>query len=245
MRDKERVDRLLVERGLAESREQAQRAILAGEVRVGDRLAKKASETVARDADLRIEPRTPRFASRGGEKLEGALAAFGLKVAGKVCLDVGASTGGFTDCLLGRGAVRVHALDVGYGQLDWRLRKDPRVDVIERTNIRSFERDRLPARVDLATVDVSFISLEIVLPRLAELVRSGGEVVALVKPQFEVGKGEVGKGGVVRDAEGHRAAVERVRRAAASLGFVERGFVESPLRGPKGNREFFLWWEVP
>jgi 23S rRNA (cytidine1920-2'-O)/16S rRNA (cytidine1409-2'-O)-methyltransferase len=245
MGDKERLDRLLLERGLVESREQAQRAILAGEVRVGDRLARKPSESVARDAELRLQPRTPRFASRGGEKLDGALTGFGTEVDGRVCLDVGASTGGFTDCLLSRGAVRVHALDVGYGQLDWRLRQDPRVDVIERTNIRSFPVERLPARVDLATVDVSFISLELVLPRLAELVRSGGEIIALVKPQFEVGKGEVGKGGVVRDPEGHRAAVQRVRGVAAALGFVERGFVESPLRGPKGNREFFLWWEIP
>ena len=236
---------MLVERGLVTSREQAQRVILAGEVRVGERLARKASESVPRDAELRLEPRAERFASRGGEKLDGALAALGIAVEGLVCLDVGASTGGFTDCLLKRGAVRVHALDVGYGQLDWRLRQDPRVEVIERTNVRHIAPEQLPAPVDLATVDVSFISLELVLPKLAELVRRGGEIVALVKPQFEVGKGEVGKGGVVRDPEAHRAAVERVRRAASALAFVEQGFVESPLRGPKGNREFFLWWKVP
>ena len=245
MAGKERLDRLLVARGLAPSRERAQRAILAGEVRIGDRRAEKASESVPIDAELRIEPRATRFASRGGEKLEGALAAFGLDVAGTVCLDVGASTGGFTDCLLGRGARRVVALDVGYGQLDWRLRTDPRVEVLERTNVRGVARERFAEAIDLATIDVSFISLSLVLPKVAELVRPGADVIALVKPQFEVGKGEVGKGGVVRDPELHRAVVERVRADAARLGFEECGFVESPLLGPKGNREFFLWWRSP
>jgi len=242
MPERQRLDLLLVARGLSESRERAQRAILAGEVRVGEALARKASELVPVDVELRIEPRGARFASRGGEKLDGALARFALAVRGRDCLDVGASTGGFTDCLLQRGAARVVALDVGYGQLDWRLRNDPRVSVIERTNVRAFTADRLPWPVDLATVDVSFISLAKVLPTLARLLPPEGDVVALIKPQFEVGKGEVGKGGVVRDPELHERVIERVRGEASTLGFVERGLVESPLLGPKGNREFFVWW---
>jgi 23S rRNA (cytidine1920-2'-O)/16S rRNA (cytidine1409-2'-O)-methyltransferase len=242
---KRRLDLLLVARGLAASREEAQRMILAGEVRVGDRAARKASETVVEDVELRAERRAERFVSRGGEKLEGALASFGVDVAGGVAIDVGASTGGFTDCLLRRGAARVYAVDVGYGQLDWRLRLDPRVVVIERTNVRRLPAERIPEPVDLATIDVSFISLRLVLPKVAEVVRPGGAVVALVKPQFEVGKGKVGKGGVVRDPRLHAEAVDAARAAARTLGFEERGFVESPLRGPAGNREFFLYWSKP
>jgi 23S rRNA (cytidine1920-2'-O)/16S rRNA (cytidine1409-2'-O)-methyltransferase len=241
---KSRLDVLLLERGLAKSREEAQRLILAGEVRVGDRLARKASEPVAADAPIEIGAR-PRFVSRGGDKLEGALAAFGLDVAGRVALDVGASTGGFTDCLLARGAARVYAVDVGYGQLDWRLRRDPRVVVIERRNVRELPASAISEAIDLAVADVSFISLRLVLPKIAEIVRPGADVVALVKPQFEVGKGKVGKGGVVRDPALHREAIESVRDAARALGFAERGSVESPLTGPKGNREFFLWWTAP
>jgi 23S rRNA (cytidine1920-2'-O)/16S rRNA (cytidine1409-2'-O)-methyltransferase len=214
-------------------------------VRVGDRAARKASETAAEDADLRTERRAERFASRGGEKLEGAAAAFDLDVAGLVAVDVGASTGGFTDCLLRRGASRVYAVDVGYGQLDWRLRNDRRVVVIERTNVRELPAERIPDPIDVATIDVSFISLRLVLPKVAEMVRRGGAIVALVKPQFEVGKGKVGKGGVVRDPQLHAEAVDGVRDVARTLGFEERGFVESPLRGPAGNREFFLFWRKP
>jgi 23S rRNA (cytidine1920-2'-O)/16S rRNA (cytidine1409-2'-O)-methyltransferase len=238
---KARLDVELVSRGLAKSREEARRLILAGAVRVGDRLASKASEGVAPDARLVVGEK-PRFVSRGGEKLAGALDELGLDVVGKTAIDVGASTGGFTDCLLSRGARRVYAIDVGYGQLDWRLRQDPRVVVIERRNIRELPATTVLEAVGLAVVDVSFISLALVLPTVRRLLAPAADVVALVKPQFEVGKGRVGKGGVVRDPALHREAVEAVRAAAGRLGLVERGFVESPLRGPRGNREFFLHW---
>lgn len=238
---KTRLDVLLVSRGLAKSREEAQRLILAGEVRVGEAIARKPSDAVSADASVAIG-RRPRFASRGGEKLDAALEAFALDVAGSVALDVGASTGGFTDCLLTRGARRVYALDVGYGQLDWRLRQHPSVVVIERRNVRNLTREMIPEPLDLVVVDVSFISLRIVLPVVRQLLGSAASVVALVKPQFEVGKGKVGKGGVVRDSALHREAVDAVREAANGLGFIERGSVESVLRGPKGNREFFLHW---
>lgn len=240
---KTRLDVLLVARGLVKSREEAQRVILAGEVRVGDRPAAKPSENVALDAALAVGKR-PRFVSRGGEKLDGALRALGVDFSGRVALDVGASTGGFTDCLLQHGARRVYAVDVGYGQLDWRLRKDPRVVVIERQNIRALSPSSIPEPVDVAVVDVSFISLRLVLPRVRELLGPAATVIALVKPQFEVGRGNVGRGGVVRDAALHREAIDGVRQAARKLGFVECGFVESPLRGPRGNREFFLYWST-
>jgi 23S rRNA (cytidine1920-2'-O)/16S rRNA (cytidine1409-2'-O)-methyltransferase len=241
--EKSRLDLLLVARGLAKSREEAQRLILAGDVRVGEHTARKASEQVSSDADV-VVGRRARFVSRGGEKLDGALDAFAIDVAGRTALDVGASTGGFTDCLLSRGAARVHAVDVGYGQLDWRLRQDPRVVVIERTNVRELDPSQVADSVAIAVADVSFISLRLVLPKIAEIVAPGADVVALVKPQFEVGKGKVGKGGVVRDPELHEEAVATVRRAGEDLGLVSRGSVESPLRGPKGNREFFLWWSA-
>jgi 23S rRNA (cytidine1920-2'-O)/16S rRNA (cytidine1409-2'-O)-methyltransferase len=240
---KTRLDVLLVARGLVRSREEAQRMILAGEVRVGDRPALKPSENVAPDASLTVGER-PRFVSRGGEKLHGALRAFAIDVTGRVALDVGASTGGFTDCLLQHGVRRVYAVDVGYGQLDWRIRQDPRVIVIERQNVRALSPSSIPEAVGLAVVDVSFISLRLVLPRIRDLASPAATVIALVKPQFEVGRGRVGKGGVVRDAALHREAIDAVRQAALSLGFVERGFVESLLRGPRGNREFFLCWST-
>jgi 23S rRNA (cytidine1920-2'-O)/16S rRNA (cytidine1409-2'-O)-methyltransferase len=231
----------LVSRGLAKSREEAQRLILAGEVRIGDRVARKASEGVALGALLAVGEK-PRFVSRGGDKLAGALDAFVLDVAGRIAVDVGASTGGFTDCLLSRGVRRVYAIDVGYGQLDWRLRRDPRVVVIERQNIRELSPTAIPETVGLAVVDVSFISLALVLPTVCRLLSRGSEVVALVKPQFEVGKGRVGKGGVVRDSALHLEAVDAVRAVASRLQFTERGFVESSLLGSRGNREFFLHW---
>jgi 23S rRNA (cytidine1920-2'-O)/16S rRNA (cytidine1409-2'-O)-methyltransferase len=240
---KTRLDVLLVARGLVSSREEAQRMILAGDVRVGDRPAAKPSENVPPDAALTVGKRR-RFVSRGGEKLDGALRALGIEVSGRVALDVGASTGGFTDCLLQHGARRVYAVDVGYGQLDWRIRQDPRVVVIERQNVRALSPSSMPEPVELAVVDVSFISLRLVLPKVRELASPAATVIALVKPQFEVGRGKVGKGGVVRDAALHRAAIDAVRQAAHALGFVEHGFVESPLRGPSGNREFFLYWST-
>ena len=217
--------------------------ILAGEVRVGDRIAKKASETVPEGAEVSVGVR-PRFVSRGGEKLEGALSAFGLDVSGLVAVDVGASTGGFTDCLLQRGARRVYAVDVGYGQLDWRLRQDPRVIVRERTNVRDVERASFEEPATLGVIDVSFISLRIVLPKVVCLLDSPASLVALVKPQFEVGKGNVGKGGVVRDPLLHARVIDAVRSVATDLALDERGFIESPLLGPAGNREFFLWWQI-
>jgi 23S rRNA (cytidine1920-2'-O)/16S rRNA (cytidine1409-2'-O)-methyltransferase len=238
---KARLDIELVSRGLAKSREEAQRFILAGEVRIGDRVARKASEGVGPGTLLAVGEK-PRFVSRGGDKLAGALDAFGLDVSERVAVDVGASTGGFTDCLLSRGVRRVYAVDVGYGQLDWRLRRDPRVVVIERQNIRELSTAAIPETVGLAVVDVSFISLALVLPTVSRLLSPGSDVVALVKPQFEVGKGRVGKGGVVRDSALHFEAVDAVRVVASRLRFAERGFVESPLRGSRGNREFFLHW---
>lgn len=239
-----RLDVHLVSLGLAASREEAQRRVLAGEVRVGDRVAAKPSEVVPPGASVRVAPRGQEFVSRGGRKLDGALEAFALDVSGMTALDVGASTGGFTDCLLRRGARRVFALDVGYGQLAWGLRRDPRVVVIERQNVRELSRDLVPEPVDLATIDVSFISLRLVLPKVVDVVRPGGMVIALVKPQFEVGKGKVGKGGVVRDPRLHAEVIESVRATASGLALVEGGFVESPLTGPKGNREFFLYWRI-
>ena len=235
-----RIDRLLVERGLVASRERARRLVMAGAVLVGDRPVTKPGAEVPAGAEVRLrEPDSP-YVSRGGEKLAGALDAFGIDVRGLSALDVGASTGGFTDCLLQRGARRVVALDVGYGQLAWRLRQDPRVVVIERTNVRALVPGALPEPPDLAVVDVSFISLVTVLPVVVGALRPGATIVALVKPQFEVGRERVGKGGVVRDAAARADAVARVRRAAEALGLVVRGEAESVLPGPKGNREVFL-----
>jgi len=240
-----RLDRLLVDLGLAPSRERAQRLILAGEVLVGDRPATKPGTMVAADAPLRLRRPPSDYVSRGGEKLAGALDAFGLEVAGQVALDVGASTGGFTDCLLRRGARHVFALDVGYGQLAWALRQDARVTVLERINARRLEASTLAEAPGLATVDVSFISLELILPAVAAVLRPGGTVIALVKPQFEAGRGQVGKSGVVREPAVRAAAVARVREAARALGLTVRGEAESVLPGPKGNREVFLWLARP
>jgi len=236
-----RIDRLLVERGLAASRERARRLVMAGDVLVGDRPVTKPGTEVAADAEVRLRAAAAPYASRGGEKLAGALDAFGLQVRDLIALDVGASTGGFTDCLLQRGARRVIALDVGYGQLAWKLRQDPRVVVIERTNARHLTPAMLPGAPDLAVVDVSFISLATVLPAVAGVVAPDGTIVALVKPQFEVGRGRVGKGGVVRDPVLRAEAVASVRAAAEGLGLMVRGEAESVLPGPKGNREVFLW----
>lgn len=240
-RPKKRLDVLVVERGLAESRAQAQRVIRAGLVRVAGQVADKPGAQVVPTVEITLQAR-PRFASRGGEKLEAALTRFGLEVAGMVAADVGASTGGFTDCVLQHGVRRVYAVDVGYGQLDWRLRNDPRVVVMERTNARYLE--SLPEPIDLVTVDVSFISLELILPAAMRWLRPGGRLVALIKPQFEAGRREVGKGGVVRDPEVHRWVLERVLDIAAELDLGLCGLMVSPLRGPAGNVEFLAWWVV-
>ena len=238
---KARIDAVLAERGLFPSRSAAAGAVRAGEVRVGPDgpVALRPSQLVDPDADLRVEPGS-RFVSRGGIKLDNAIAALGVEVEGRACLDVGASTGGFTDCLLQRGAARVAALDVAYGQLDLRMREDPRVTVLERTNARNLSPADLPFPPDLATIDVSFISLAKVLPAVAACLEPGGEVLAMVKPQFELGRGRVRKG-VVRDAGDRREAILSVARAAGDLGLAVRGFASSGLPGPKGNRETFVW----
>jgi len=240
-RIKRRLDILLVERGLAETREKGRRLIMAGEVRVDGQVVDKPGATVPADAALEVAG-PPRFVSRGGEKLEAALEAFGLDVTGLVAADVGASTGGFTDCLLQRGAVRVYAIDVGYGQLDYRLRHDTRVVVMERTNARYLT--ALPEPVDLVTVDVSFISLTLILPVAQKWLRpmSPG-IIALIKPQFEAGREHVGKGGVVKDPQVHRAVLVRLLGWAEEHGLGLRGLMRSPLRGPAGNVEFLAWWQ--
>ena len=234
-----RLDEVLVARGLAASRGEAARLILAGQVRLPGGVSAKAGRLVAPDTPVERLAPAP-FVGRGGEKLASALDAFGVVVEGRVCLDVGASTGGFTDCLLTRGARRVHAVDVGRGQLHPRLRGDARVVVWEGVNARRLEPERFSERPTFATVDVSFISLEKVLPSILACLADPAEIVALVKPQFEVGKGQVGKGGVVRTWEARRDAVRGVAAAAARIGLRPRGVAASVLHGPKGNREVFL-----
>ncbi len=242
---RERLDKVLVDRGTVASRERARRLVMAGAVRVGERVVDKPGALVALDAPIVVSGGDIPYVSRGGLKLTGALDAFGTRVAGRVVLDVGASTGGFTDCVLQRGARAVIAVDVGYGQFAWALRQDPRVTLLERTNVRRLDAAALAATPDLAVIDVSFISLRLVLPPVAEALAPGGDLVALVKPQFEVGKGQVGSGGVVRDPALHAAAVASVRECALGLGLAYLGESESPLRGPKGNREFFLALRKP
>lgn len=237
---KVRLDKLLVDRALVPSRERARALILAGKVVVGEHAVDKAGAQVAEDAPVRLKGEDIPYVSRGGLKLEKGLDHFAVDPAGRVAVDVGASTGGFTDCLLQRGATKVFAVDVGYGQLAWSLREDPRVVNLERTNIRELTTERLGERPSLAVIDASFISLAKVLPPTLALLAPGAEVLALIKPQFEVGKGQVGKGGVVRDAEQHAAVVERIRTLAESLGCLILGVTESPILGPKGNREFLI-----
>lgn len=240
--ERRRLDTLLAERGLSPSRTSAAASVRAGRVRVGGGGARalKPGQLVAADEELALEE-PPRYVSRGGIKLENALAALDLGVEGRDCLDVGASTGGFTDCLLRHGAARVIALDVGRGQLDWGLRNDRRVHVIEAANARELDPGDLPWPPSLATLDVSFISLRSVLPAVAACLDPGGDLLALVKPQFELGRKRVGKGGVIRDPADRREAVLSVAAAATELGLAVRGFAASGLPGPKGNRETFLW----
>jgi 23S rRNA (cytidine1920-2'-O)/16S rRNA (cytidine1409-2'-O)-methyltransferase len=234
---KQRLDSLLVERGLFPSREQARAAVLAGNVAVGGRPATKPGVSVAVDAPLEVAKR-PRFVSRGGEKLDHALTVFGIDVRGLIAADIGASTGGFTDCLLQRGAARVYAVDVGYGLIDYRLRTDPRVVLLERTNARFLT--SLPEPIDLAVVDVSFISLTKVLGAVRRLLRDDGEIVALIKPQFEARRQEVGRGGIVRDPQTHAGVIGRVARWATDHGLRVRGLTTSPILGGEGNREFLI-----
>ncbi len=241
---RQRLDQLLLERGLVESREKAQILIRSGQVRVGGELADKPGSLWLPDAELQVQKMSP-FVSRGAEKLEGALGEFALTVAGRVCLDGGISTGGFTDCLLQRGAARVYGIDVGYGQVAWKLRNDPRVILKERTNLRHLQPEALYSatdpRPDLATVDVSFISLRLILPALKALLVAPRELLLLVKPQFEAGKGRVGKNGVVRDGAIHREVIVQVWEAAQSLGWRFLGLTGSPITGPAGNHEYWLW----
>ena len=243
----DRLDKVLVDRGLAPSRERARALILAGKVTVAGQVVTKAGAPVAPTAEVLLREEDHPYVSRGALKLVKGLDAFGIDPAGKVCLDIGASTGGFTDVLLRRGAARVYAIDVGYGQLAWVLRKDPRVIVLERENVRSIDLDRVPEPCDLAVIDVSFISLTLVLPRIAELLRPppGKPIVALVKPQFEAGREHVGKGGVVRDPDARQGAIEKVQAWARLHGYEASDAVESPITGPAGNVEYLLVLRTP
>ncbi len=238
--ERRRADVILAERGLFPSREQARAAILAGDVRVEGELLLKAGTQINPAAAIEVRV-APRFVSRGGVKLAHALDVFGMDVTGARAVDVGASTGGFTDCLLQRGAASVAALDVGYGQLAWSLRSDDRVDVFERTNIRSADPESIGAPFDIATVDVSFIGLATVLPHVLALLAEDGDLVALVKPQFEAGKGRVGKKGVVKDRSVHREVLESIVRGVHERGLRVRALAWSPIKGPEGNIEFWMW----
>lgn len=238
MVSKTRLDLLLVERGLAETRSLAQRLVMAGQVRVNGQVEIKASRQFGEQDHITVES-GPRFVSRGGIKLQAALEAFPVTVDGAVCADVGASTGGFTDCLLQHGAARVYAIDVGHGQLDWKLRQDERVIVKERTNARHL--DRLPEPVGLVCVDAAFISLSLLLPKIKNWLADAGQVICLVKPQFEAGPAQVGKGGVVKDPAVRRQVVEAVMLVARRLGLNPAGLLDSPIQGPKGNHEYLLW----
>lgn len=238
---RERLDRALVTRGLAASREQAAGLIMAGAVTVDGVRTDKQAKLVALDATIEVAARPP-YVSRAGGKLAAALAAFSVNPAGLAALDVGASTGGFTDCLLQGGARLVYAVDVGLGQLDWTLRQDPRVVVLDRCNIRHLDRSAVPEPIDLAVIDVSFISLTLVLPCVVRFLREPAQVVALVKPQFEVGKGQVGRGGIVRDEAQRQAVTEKILACAEPLGLTPIGVLDSPVPGQKGNREILVGW---
>ena len=235
---KKRIDQLIVELGLADSRQKAQALILAGEVMVNGQRADKAGQTVAADSTVAIG-QAAAFVGRGGLKMRAAIEHFHIDVKGKVCLDVGSSTGGFTDCLLQNGAARVHAVDVGTNQLDWKLRSDPRVVVHEQLNARYLKLEDIGELCDIAVCDVSFISVSLILPAIVPLLRENAEMVILVKPQFEVGKGEVGKGGIVRDPELHDAVCRKIESAVQQLGF-QTAIIDSPILGAEGNREFLL-----
>jgi len=241
MATRARLDVEMARRGLADSREGAQRLIMAGRVRVDSRLAAKPDLRISAASEIVVMPGLREYASRGGHKLAAALDAFRLEVAGRAALDVGASTGGFTDVLLRRGASRVIALDVGYGQLATQLRNDPRVIVLDRTNIRTTLADDLPYRPDLLVIDVSFISLRLVLPAVVDLSSTPADLIVLIKPQFEAGREKVGKGGVIRDDSIRREALEKILAFAGEIGLEVKGSIESPIAGAAGNREFLAW----
>jgi 23S rRNA (cytidine1920-2'-O)/16S rRNA (cytidine1409-2'-O)-methyltransferase len=237
---KERIDKLLFERGLAESRTQAQALVIAGQVLVNEQRIDKPSQTVDPSSEIRIKGEMPRYVSRGGFKLEAALHQFQINPAGKICLDVGASTGGFTDCLLQHGAAHVWAVDVGHNQLAWKIRQDARVTVIEGFNARHLADEEFGIQFDFVCIDVSFISLKMILPGVQAVLKKSGDCVALIKPQFEVGKGEVGKGGIVSDPAKHQRVVNEVTSAALELGLQPGAVIDSPILGAEGNREFLL-----
>ena len=245
MTEKQRLDKLMVERALTTSREKAQALIMAGQVVVGDHTVDKSGQQVAVDAEIRIKGGVLPYVSRGGLKLRKALDEFAVDVTGLVAIDVGASTGGFSDCLLQAGARKIFAVDVGYGQLAWKLQQDPRVVSMEKTNIRTLLPEQLDAVPDMAVIDASFISLAKVLPAVVAIVKPGGCVIALIKPQFEVGKGEVGKGGIVRDPAAHDKVIESVRQTAQEMGLAVGGLCESPITGADGNREFLILLNIP
>ncbi len=240
-RQKLRIDCLLVGRGLVESRERGQAIILAGNVLVNGQKVEKAGALVEEDSDVRILGEPVPYVSRGGLKLEAALREFKVDISGKTAMDVGASTGGFTDCLLQHGCRKVYAVDVGYGQLAWKLRQDPRVISIERTNIKELNPELVPEPIDIAVIDVSFISLEKVIPSVLKFLARNAEIVALIKPQFEVGKGQVGKGGIVRDEEARTAVVEKIVGSFRELGLDVKGVMPSPITGQDGNVEFLIY----
>ena len=239
--EKLRLDRLLADRGLTESRERGRALILAGQVLVNGQKIEKAGTLVPADAEVRVLGDRMPYVGRGGLKLEAALREFKLDVAGMTALDVGASTGGFSDCLLQQGAKKVYAVDVWYGQMAWKLRQDPRVVLLERTNIREIDPSLVPESVDLAVIDVSFISLEKVVPSIIRFLKDAASIVALIKPQFEVGKGVVGKGGIVRDEEARQGAVDRIAACIRGLGFDVSGIIPSPITGQDGNQEYLIY----
>jgi len=236
-----RLDMLLVERELVPTREKARALIMSGVVFVRGMVVDKAGTPVPHDAEITLKGEEHPYASRGGVKLKGALDEFGVDIRGCVALDVGVSTGGFTDCLLQEGATKVYAVDVGYGQLAWKLRQDQRVVVFERTNIRYFTGERIEEPIDVTTIDVSFISLKLVLPPILRLLRDGAVILALIKPQFEAGRADVGKKGVVRDPSVHRRVIEEIVAFSRELNLTVIATCESPITGPQGNREFFMY----
>lgn len=239
MAKKLRIDNLLVERGFFQSRESAKRAVMAGEVKVGEQIAAKSSQLVDPETPLTVAE-APRYVGRGGQKLEGALDFFRIDVNGKIALDIGASTGGFTDCLLQRGVKKVYAVDVGHGQMAWKIRNDPRVVVLEKINARALSREQIPELVDLCVIDVSFISLTLILPPAFDLIAPEGTIVALIKPQFELKREDVGRGGIVRELALHEKAQQKMVRFAETAGHRVIGLVPSTITGTEGNQEFFI-----
>lgn len=238
MPKKSRLDQLLVGKGLFPSREQARRAVMAGEVKVGTRIASKPSELLDEEASIAVKP-SRKYVGRGALKLEAALDFFKIDVSGKTALDIGASTGGFTDCMLQRGADKIYAVDVGHGQLNWKLRNDPRVIVLEKINARSLSRREVPEAVDLCVIDVSFISLTLILPNAFDLITPTGVILALIKPQFELQRADVGRGGIVRDEKLHRKAQDKIVAFVTQSGHEVTGIVSSAIKGADGNQEFF------